>query len=81
MVSSASTRDNQPPGYAKKGQKNLVCELKKSIYGLKQAPQIWYKVLHSFLKDTGFERCNKEYCIYVQKVGIEWIIVVVSLMT
>ncbi|GMF64036.1 unnamed protein product [Phytophthora fragariaefolia] len=25
----------------------------------------------------GFARCNKEYCIYVQKVGVDWIIIVV----
>ncbi|GMF57827.1 unnamed protein product [Phytophthora fragariaefolia] len=24
-----------------------------------------------------FARCNKEYCIYVQKVGVDWIIIVV----
>jgi hypothetical protein len=27
----------QPEGFAKRGQKNQVCRLKKAIYGLKQA--------------------------------------------
>jgi hypothetical protein len=67
----------QPPGYAVKGKEHFVCELKKSIYGLKQAPRIWYRVLHDFLTSMGFVRCYKEYCIYVQKVGVEWIIIVV----
>ncbi|POM80566.1 Integrase catalytic core protein [Phytophthora palmivora] len=25
----------------------------------------------------GFVRCNKEYCIYVQNVGVEWVIMVI----
>ncbi|OWZ05622.1 Integrase, catalytic core protein [Phytophthora megakarya] len=62
----------QPPGYRQSGHEGLVCELKKSIYGLKQAPKIWYKALHKFFRGLGFIRCNKEYCIYVQKVGKHW---------
>ena len=60
-----------------KGREHLVCELLKSIYGLKQAPRIWYRVLHHFLKNMGFVRCNKEYCIYEQNVGVDWLVVVV----
>ncbi|GMF23042.1 unnamed protein product [Phytophthora fragariaefolia] len=67
----------QPHGFVKRGHENLVCELLKSIYGLKQAPRIWYRVLHTFLLSMGFTRCHKEFCIYVQKVGIEWLIVAV----
>ncbi|OWZ21845.1 LOW QUALITY PROTEIN: Integrase, catalytic core protein [Phytophthora megakarya] len=67
----------QPYGFLKRGHEHLVCELQKSIYGLKQAPRIWYRVLHSFLTEMGFARCHKEFCIYVQKVGENWLIVVV----
>ena len=28
----------QPEGFVAQGQENLVCRLKKSIYGLKQSP-------------------------------------------
>ncbi|OWZ00190.1 Gag-pol Polyprotein [Phytophthora megakarya] len=66
----------QPPGYYVPGKEGFVCELQKSIYGLKQAPRIWYGVLHQFLTKMGFVRCNKEFCIYVQKVGDEWVIIV-----
>ncbi|KAJ8509101.1 hypothetical protein ON010_g18802 [Phytophthora cinnamomi] len=68
---------HQPPRYMLAGHADLVCKHKKSIYGLKQAPKYWYKVLHKFFTNLGFVRCSKEYCIYVQKVGESWIIVVV----
>ena len=29
----------QPEGYAEPGKEDLVCSLKKSIYGLKQSPK------------------------------------------
>ena len=67
----------QPPGFIKKGHEDMVCELVKSIYGLKQAPRAWYMMLHTFLTQIGFCRCDKEYCIYVKKVGEHMVIIVV----
>ncbi|POW08045.1 hypothetical protein PSTT_07776 [Puccinia striiformis] len=34
---------------------NSVLELKKAIYGLKQAPLVWYKRLSTYLKSIGFQ--------------------------
>uniref|UniRef100_A0A2N9HWT1 Integrase catalytic domain-containing protein n=1 Tax=Fagus sylvatica TaxID=28930 RepID=A0A2N9HWT1_FAGSY len=39
----------QPEGFKQPGTENLVCRLKKSLYGLKQSPRQWYKRLKSFL--------------------------------
>lgn len=55
----------QPPGFEKK-KGNLVCRLKKSLYGLKQSPRQWYKLLDQFLRDKRYRRSDVDPCIYVK---------------
>ena len=40
----------QPPGYIKKGEKDLVCKLNRSIYGLKQSSRCWNTVFKGQLQ-------------------------------
>eukprot|EP00253_Pinus_taeda_P005686 PITA_05686 len=60
----------QPHGFIQTDS-NLVCRLKKSIYGLKQAPQAWYAKMDSFILDTGFSRCYSDNTIYTKKVVLQ----------
>lgn len=44
-----------------------VCQLKKSIYGLKQASRQWNIKLNHVLEKAGYKRCKKDSCIYVRR--------------
>lgn len=41
----------------------LVCRLKKSLYGPKQASKIWFKKIHQVLTDIEMEQCQANQCI------------------
>ena len=45
----------------------MVCKLKKSLYGLKQASRQWYKKFDSFMVGHGYTRTNADHCVYVRK--------------
>uniref|UniRef100_A0AAV1T9S2 Uncharacterized protein n=1 Tax=Peronospora matthiolae TaxID=2874970 RepID=A0AAV1T9S2_9STRA len=42
----------------------LVLELRKSLYRLKQAGRLWSQLLHSKLSTPGFTRCESDVCFY-----------------
>jgi hypothetical protein len=46
----------QPEGYDVKGKKDLVCKMKKSLYGLKQSQRMWYKKFDTYMLGLGFPR-------------------------
>ena len=64
----------QPEGFVVKGQKHLVCKLKRSIYGLKQLSRCWNSVLDKPLKKLGFVQSVSDLCIYVASEGEMFII-------
>ena len=59
----------QPEGFVPKGQEDLVCKLKRSIYGLKQSPRCWNFALDSHLKKMGFEQTKGDPCLYMASEG------------
>lgn len=46
-----------------------VCELRKSLYGLRQASREWYQALHEHMVAIGFVRLQMDTGLYHRKVG------------
>jgi hypothetical protein len=53
----------KPEGYVVKGKKELVCKLKKSQYGLKQSPRMWYQKFDTCMLGLGFTRSKEDHCV------------------
>ena len=55
----------QPPGKIK--NPNLVCKLKKAIYGLKQAAFRWHATILEFMKSQKLEPTVSDPCVFIRK--------------
>ena len=53
-----------PAGFTQPG---MVCELKKSLYGLKQSPRNWYRLLSSFIVGSlGWKATVSDPCLFIK---------------
>ena len=59
----------QPPGTAAPGEEHLVCRLKKSLYGLKQAGRAWYQTYRGAMTALGMTRCEADHACFWQRDG------------
>ena len=68
-----------PPGI-NSGNNSLVCKLRRSLYGLKQAGREWGLLLTSFLVSWGFVRSTIDVCLYTYQSGnlVLWVLVYVD---
>lgn len=54
-----------PDGY---GQPGMVCKLRKSLYGLRQAPRNWDRLIHAFITgDMGFKATVSDPSLYFKR--------------
>lgn len=65
-----------PPGY-NKGKPGEVCNLKRSIYGLKQASRQWNLELCKLLKRLEFDQAMRYYSLFSKVKDGKWTIVLV----
>lgn len=66
----------QPEGFVASGDENLVCKLRRSLYGLKQSPRCWNHALDEQLRGMGFKQTSSDPCVYVSAKGDMYIIAV-----
>ena len=50
-----------PKGFEEPG---YVCRLRRSLYGLKHTPRIWYQCVHRVLVAHGFTMAQADSCVF-----------------
>ena len=65
----------QPEGCITPGQEHKVCELNKSLYGLKQTPKQWHKKFDNALLKNGFPFVEVDKCVYTKCTEKECVII------
>lgn len=60
-----------PPGYE---EGNFVLKLEKSIYGLKQAANVWYNTLSTALHEIGFRQSKVDSCLHNRNSSTVYVI-------
>jgi hypothetical protein len=53
-----------PPGYGTNPSTNLVCKLKKSLYGLKQSPRAWFGRFTQSMRQFGYKQSNSDHTLF-----------------
>ena len=66
----------QLENFVSEDSKNMVCKLRKSIYGLKQASRQWYHKFHQVIFSFGFESNVVDECVYQKFIGCKYIFLV-----
>jgi len=53
------------------GKAHLVCKLKKSLYGLKQASRQWYKKFESIMTGLGYHKAQPDHCVLMKRYAAD----------
>ncbi|CAA7029624.1 unnamed protein product [Microthlaspi erraticum] len=57
-----------PSGF-RGSNKSKVCRLRKSLYGLRQAPRCWFAKLSTALKEYGFTQSISDYSLFTKETS------------
>ncbi|GJR16239.1 putative ribonuclease H-like domain-containing protein [Tanacetum coccineum] len=58
---------SQPPGFKDPDHPNKVYKVVKALYGLHQAPIVWYETLANYLLGNGFKRGKIDQTLFIKK--------------
>lgn len=56
-----------PQGLESPTNRNKVCKLKKSLYGLKQSPRAWFERFTKVLKNHGYTQGQADHTMFVKR--------------
>ena len=63
---------SQSAGFSAMGEEfHLICELKKSLYGLKQVSRMWYQKFNSYIQQLGYHRSDSDPCMFTRQLADE----------
>lgn len=68
----------QPPGFSSPSLEHSVCQLKRTLYNLKQSPWAWYKEIDSFLFASSWQQSTQDH-ITLHFFSFKSIIVIILL--
>lgn len=69
----------QPPGFEEESKLNWVWKLQKSLYGMKQAGQVWNSELHKAMISSGWKQVLVEHALYYCAMDKGWTLVSVHI--
>ena len=64
------------PQYVAHG-KNMICKLKKAIYGLKQNPRAWFDKFSRIIFAVEFQECYSDHSVFIRKTPSSTMILIV----
>ncbi|GKD42598.1 putative ribonuclease H-like domain-containing protein [Tanacetum coccineum] len=57
----------QPPGFEDLDFPDKVYKVEKALYGLHQAPKVWFETLSTYLLDNGFQRGKIDKTLFIRR--------------
>ena len=68
----------QPENFVTRDSESIVCKLKKSLYGLKQSPRLWYHKFHKIISSFCFVLNATDECIYHKFSGSKYMFLILN---
>ena len=71
----------QPEGFMAEGDKDKVCKLLWSLYGLKQASRVWNRTFaHTIKRKLNFKMIHSDAGVYILHHWLEWITKIILIL-